>query len=134
MPYTAYGVGTCEVAGVPCMRYLEIYTAPRNKQGSRQIVPQPTKRRRGESLGRGRKNFVRVFPVSVSLAFRCLSDEPLGVREGDVRRGDAAAQVVADDRYSTVLPHRYATVSRAKIDTDRGTRASAWHGTLVRSY
>lgn len=67
----------------------------------------------------------------MSLAFRCLSDESLGVSEGDVRRRDAAARVVADDFYTTLLIYRYTAVSRAKINTDSGTDASAWHGALV---
>ncbi|CEO96728.1 hypothetical protein PBRA_005332 [Plasmodiophora brassicae] len=62
----------------------------------------------------------RVLRVSGSLVLGGLTNETLGLGEGDVRRRRAVALVVGNDLHGVVLPASDARVRRAEVDTDRG--------------
>ena len=56
-----------------------------------------------------------------------ISDEALGVGEGDIRGRGAVTLVVGDDLDTVVLPHADARVGRAEVDADRRPVALAGH-------
>ena len=59
--------------------------------------------------------------VHGDLVFGGITNQPLGVGEGDVRRSRPVTLVIGDDLDTVMLPYSHARVGRAQIDSDRWT-------------
>ena len=65
--------------------------------------------------------------VHGDLVLSGITDEPLGVSEGDVRRRGPVTLIISDDLNAVVLPHSDARVRRTEVDTDRWTFSFTRH-------
>lgn len=65
--------------------------------------------------------------VHGNLVLGGVTDETLGVREGNIRRRRSVTLVVGDDLNTVVLPHSDARVCGSEIDSDSGPLSFASH-------
>ena len=65
--------------------------------------------------------------VHGDLVLGCITDQTLGIGEGDVRRRGTVSLVVGNDLDPVVLPYPDARVGRAEIDPDRRSLALSSH-------
>ena len=56
-----------------------------------------------------------------------ISDQTLGVGEGNIRRGCSVTLIIGDDLYTIVLPYSYARVSGTQIDSNSRSLTLAGH-------
>jgi len=61
-----------------------------------------------------------VLGVHGNLVLGCITDETLGVGEGDVRGGSAVTLIVGDDLNTIILPDTNTTEGGTQINTNSG--------------